>query len=787
MLSALDRKLVRDLAHLRGQLAAVALVVACGIAVLVMMRNNHASLLASRDAYYGRYDFADVFASLVRAPAGLVARLAEIPGVARVDARVSAEVTLDVPGLEEPATGRVLSLPRGRDALNRVHVRRGRLPEPGARDEVLVSEAFADANRLSLGATLGAVLDGRWRPLRVVGVGLSPEFIYALGAGSLFPDDRRYGILWMDEEPLAAAFDLDGAFNDVALALAPGASPPAVIAALDRLLEPYGGLGAHDRERQLSHRFISDEIQGLRTNATIIPVVFLAIAAFLTHMVLNRLVALQRDQIAVLKAFGYGSGEVGWHFVKLGLAAVVAGGALGALLGWWSGKALATYYTVFFHFPALEYVAPPAVLAVALLVSGGSAALGALAAARTAARLPPAEAMRPEPPARFRATVLERLGLQRAIPPAARIIVRNLERRPLQTTLSVLGISLAVAMLVVGYFAIDAVHHIGDLQFRTVQREDVTVGFEGPRSERARWALARVPGVLRVEPFRAVSARLVAGHRERDVGILGFDPDAELRVLVDREGRRVPLAPGGLVLTTALADLLGVRAGDTVRVEVLQETRPVRRVPVVQLVDELVGTAAYMQRGDLDVLVGGARAVSGAWLAVDEARAAEVYAALKRTPAVASVGVRAAMLRSFDETIAANLRVSIAVLVAFAAVIAFGVVYNAARIALSERGRELASLRVLGFTRHEVSVMLLGEQALLTLLALPVGCLLGYWLTALIVDAMSTELFRMPLVVSARTFAASVLWVVAAAVVSGVAVWRRVQRLDLIAVLKSRE
>lgn len=787
MLSALDRKLVRDLVHLRGQLVAVALVVACGIAVLVVMRNNHASLLASRDVYYARYDFADVFATLVRAPAGLARQVAEIPGVARVDARVSAEVTLDVPGLAEPATGRLLSLPRGPDALNRVHVRRGRLPEPGARDEVLVSEAFADANALPLGATIGAVLDGRWRPLRVVGVGLSPEFIYVLGGAALFPDDRRFGVLWMDAAALAAAFDLEGAFNDVVLALAPGASAPAVVAALDRLLAPYGGLGAHDRERQVSHRFISDEIEGLRSSSSLIPAIFLAIAAFLTHLVLNRLVALQRDQIAVLKAFGYGDGEVAAHFVKMGLVAVVAGGVLGTAVGWWTGRALATYYTKFFHFPALEYTAPPSVLGVALLVSGGAAALGALSAARTAARLPPAEAMRPEPPARFRATVFERLGFQRALPPAARIIVRNLERRPVQTGLSVLGIAFAVAMLVTGYFAIDAIGTISDLQFRTVQREDVTVGFEGPRPERARWALARIPGVVRVEPFRAVSARLVAGHRKRDVAVLGFDQDAELRVLMDRDGRRLPLAPGGLVLTTALAELLGVRAGDTVRVEVLQETRPVRQVPVVQLVDELIGTAAYMARDDLDLLMGGPRTISGAWLAVDEARADSVYAALKHTPVVGSVTVRSAMLRSFEETIATNMRVSTLVIVAFAAVIAFGVVYNAARIALSERGRELASLRVLGFTRHEVSVMLLGEQALLTLLALPVGCLLGYALTALVVRTSATELFRLPLVVSGRTFALSILWVSGAAVLSGLAVWRRVQRLDLIAVLKSRE
>lgn len=785
---ALDHKLLRDMMHLRSQLAAVALVVACGVAGMVMMRTNYDSLLLSRDSFYTRYRFADVFASLTRAPDALGRDIAAIPGVSEVQTRTVAEVTLDVPGLAEPASGRLISLPAaGPGGLNQVHVREGRLPVPGGRDEVLVSASFAQANGLHPGATLGAVLAGRWRRLRIVGLAISPEFVYVVGGSGLFPDDRRYGVLWMDGEQLAAAMDREHAFNDLTLALAPGARPEPVIAALDRLLEPYGGGGAYDRERQLSHRFLSDEIDQNRAGAILVPAIFLAIAAFLTHLVLGRLVTLQRDQIALLKAFGYSDGAVAGHFVLMALAAVVVGAALGTAVGLWAGHAIASYYTNFFQFPELTFVVPPAVMAAAVLVSALAATLGAAGAARGAARLPPAEAMGPQPPARFRATFIERLGLQRGLSPAARIVVRNLERRPVQTLLTVLGLAMAVAVVVVGYYAGDAVWYVADVQFRRVQREDVQVGLEGPRGQEVRHALARLPGVRRVEPFRAVRTRLHSGALDRQVAILGLETDGRLHALVDVDGHRVPLAPGGLVLASALADLLDVEVGDSVRVAVLEGERPVRDVPVVQTVDELVGTAAYMALPDLDRLAGGPRQFSGAFLSVDPAHADSLYARLKRMPAVNSVTVRASMLEAFNRTVAQNLRVSMGVLTAVAGVLAFGVVYNAARVSLSERGRELASLRVLGFTRREVGIMLLGEQALLTIVALPVGALLGRLLAAAVIAGSQTEFFRLPLVISRRTYASGAFWIVLAAFLSGVAVWRRVRRMDLIAVLKSRE
>jgi len=784
----LTRKLLRDLLHLRGQMVAIALVVACGVASIVTMRGMSDSLSASQEAYYRRYRFADVFAHVTRAPRSVADRIRAIPGVAATAPRVVADVMLDVPGLAEPATGRLVSVPVATgDMLNALHIRSGRPLEPGRRGEVLASEPFAEANHLKVGDRLGAVINGRREPLTVVGVALSPEYVYSAPASSIFPDNRRFGILWMSEDVVAPTLDLEGAFNDVTLRLEPGAPEADVIERVDHLLAPYGGLGAHGRADQFSHRFLTDEIAQHRVTGGLVGYIFLGIAAFLLNLVLSRLVGTQRDQVGVLKAFGYSHAAVATHFLLLGFAPVLVGAALGTGLGTWFGRLVADVFGQFYRFPMLEYVSQPSLYVIAFGVSALGAVVGALGAVRRVLALPAAEAMRAEAPPRFGRGLLERLGLGRAFSPPVRMMLRNLERRPLKATLTTFGISLAVAMLVIGRFGLDAVGFMSDAMFRVMQRQDATVVFTEPRPSRVRYDLLHVAGVQRVEPFRAVSVRLRSGYRAYRTAVLGLDSSEGLHRLLDADLRPVSLPSSGVLLTRRLGENLGVVPGDSVTVEVLEGSRPVRRVVVVGLVDELLGLSAYMNRSALDRMLQEGPAVSGAYLSVDGAMADQTYAQLKQTPAVAGVSVRRSVLRSFEETLAGSMNISTTVMIIFACVIAAAMVYNGSRIALSERARDLASLRVIGFSRIEVSRILLAEQALLTLLALPVGWLLGYGLCALMASALSTDLYRFPLIVSTRTYTFAALVVGGAALASALVVRQRVDRLDLVAVLKARE
>lgn len=787
-MKALNQKLLRDLFHLRGQMLAIILIVACGIAGMVTMMSAYDSLRLSQATYYDHYRFADVFAQLKRAPEAIAAQIEAIPGVQRVQTRVVMDVTLDIPGLLEPATGRLISIPEQRTPmLNDLYIRRGRYIESGRSEQVLISEAFANANQLQVGDTLGAVINGRWKRLTLAGIALSPEYVYEIRGSDLFPDNQRFGILWMSRETLGAAFDMDGAFNDVSLSLMPGANEAAVIFRLDQILEPYGGLGAYGRYNQLSHRFLSDEITQLRVTAVFIPSIFLAIAAFLLHIVLVRIISTQRDQIAVLKAFGYSNRAIGLHYFQLVLLVLLLGDGLGLAIGFWFGSTVTQHYTNFFHFPLLRYQAGLGLILISVLVSGGAAILGAFMAVRRAVQLPPAEAMRPEAPPQFRPTLVERWGLQRFFSPSIRIIVRNLERKPIQAGLSILGIALSVAILVLGRYFTDAMDYMIDVQFRQVQREDITLVFNESRPARTRYALNHLPGVMQAEVFRSVPARLRFEHRSYRTGLQGLEPTGNLRQLLDRHLRSVHLPPNGLVLTTKLAEILGIQPGDLLTVEILEGDRPTHQIPVIGTLDELLGVSAYMDIHALNQLMGEGQTISGAYLAVDDQAINTLYTQLKQTPAVASVAIRQATIDRFRQTIAGSLTVFTTVLVLFACIIAFGVVYNAARIALSERDRELATLRIIGFTRDEIAFILLGEQAFLTLVAIPVGCSLGFGLAALMVATYDSELYRLPLVLSSVTYAYAIGVIAIAALFSGYLIRRQLNHLDLIAVLKTRE
>ncbi|MFN8651380.1 MAG: FtsX-like permease family protein [Gemmatimonadales bacterium] len=787
-MSALARKGIRDVWHLRGQILSVAAVVACGIASMVTMRGMHDSLLASREAYYAEDRFADVFVHLRRAPDPLIAKFRAIPGVAQAETRVVTQVLVDVPGLNEPASGHLVSVPeRGRPLLNDVHLRSGRWVAPGRGDEIMVSEAFAQANHLQVGNALGALVNGRWREFRIVGIGLSPEFVYEVPAGAIFPDKRRFGVFWLNRAELGPALNMDGAFNDATFSLMPGADTAEVIARVDALLESYGGLGAFDREDQISHRFLSDEIRQHAVSGVVIGYIFLGVAAFLLNVVLARLVGMQRDQLAVLKAFGYRNHRIAYHYLAIGLVPVILGSVAGCALGAWSGAKVADVFAQFYRFPVLRHVITLRVLVTAVLVSVISAVIGTMGATRRAFRLPPAEAMRPEAPPAARRGLLDRLGLLAQAGPALRMVARSLARRPVRAGLSMIGIAVAVALLLVGRYFFDAVDYMANVSFRLAQRQDATVTFTEPRGARARFELGSVPGVLGVEPFRSVPARIHHGQYLYRIGLQGLPEDGTLRRLLDASLTRVAVPDGGVLLTQKLGEILHVRPGDTLTVEILEGRRPVRTVVVAGLVDELIGLGAYLRLPALNALMEEGPTISGALLSVDEAREAALYQRLKALPAVAGVSSRAATLESFNETLAGSMRISTRITLTFACIIAIAVIYNGMRVTLSERARELASLRVLGFTRGEVALVLFGEQGILTLVALPIGSAMGYLLCSLITRAYDTDTYRLPLVLSGRSFLFACGVVVVAALATTLLVRRRVNRLDLVGVLKTRE
>ncbi len=788
-MKALDRKRWRELWQMRGQALAIAMIIASGVATYIISLSTLDSLSLTQSNYYQQYRFADVFASLKRAPFALAERIAAVPGVRETEARVMAQINVEVAGFDDPVTGMLVSLPdEGEPVLNRLFMREGRTPSPDRPYEVVINEAFSEAQNLRPGDELVGIINGHRQKLDIVGVALSPEFIYQIRPGDIFPDYKRYAIMWMGYRGLSVAYDMDGAFNNVALALDPGAVPAAVIERLDDLLRIYGGQGAYPRKDQLSHRYITQEIKGLQAMAKIFPVIFLAFAAFLINFVTSRLIRTERDQIGVLKAFGYDNLTVGLHYVGLIVIIVLAGAIVGIGLGAWAGQALTGVYVEFYRFPELNYVLRPAVILTGVLVTLVAGVLGTLHAFRSAVRLSPAEAMRPDSPLVYRRSLFERLLGKAWLDQPSRMILRHIGRAPFKSALTALGVALSTGLVMSGSFQGDAMDYMMWSHFNLAAREDITVTFNELTGSEAVFELAALPGVERVEGMRAVPVRFRHGNRSYRTAIQGYGRDSELHRLVDTEQRPVTPPPEGLVLTRYLGEvILGVRPGDSVRVEVLTGRRPVLDIPVAALVEEYVGISGYMDLDGLNRLMRDGHVLTGGFLDIDENAETDIFGELMRRPRVSAIAMRAQSIASFYESFSETILVFTFVNTLLAATIAFGAVYNSARIALSERSRELASLRVLGFTRGEISYILIGELMLLVIIGVGAGFIVGREICRLFADAISSDIYRVPLVLEPSTYAFGASVVLASAIISSVMVKRRLDRLDLVEVLKTRE
>ena len=784
----LDLKLLRDLRALKSQVMAVALVMACGLAMMIMSRSLIRSLDTAREDYYGRHRFGHVFASLKRAPLGVAEQLANIPGVAAVEAGIARQVTLDLPSRSEPATGLIHSLPDRREArLGRLFVRAGRLPEADGRLEVVVSEAFADANGLKPGSRIAALMNGRRVELRVTGVVLSPDFVFEAPPGAALPDNRTFGVFWMRETELAEAFSLKGAFNTVSLALGPGAKEPAVIAELDRRLLPWGGLGAYGRAEHPSDKRVVDEINVLRGLSFGFPLVFLSVAAFMTHAVLSRQIALQREQIAILKAFGFGDRAVALHFVKFALVIVLLGTVLGARGGWVLGNKLVAMYHLFFRFPALVFLPAWGSVTAALAASAFAALVGALGAVRRVARLSPAEAMRPEPPEDFQPSPVERLGVVRRSGVSLRMALRGLTRRPWRAALTVGALALATGILVVPNAFRDGVAHVLDFQWDSIQRQTAIVAFNEPAAPSALADLKQLPGVAQAEPFRSVPVELRAGARSRRLSVQGLAEGGKLQRVIGPEGRAITLPKRGIVVSKVLGEGLGVGVGDEVVMRVLEGRQAELTVRVAGFSEDFAGVAAHADLESLNRMLGEGDRISGAFVAVGAASWPEFLRAVKETPAASRVVIKDAMRRSFRETTAQSIGLIQTIYLIFATTVAFGIVYNSARISLSERQRELATLRVLGFGRGEVAGVLVAELVLLAFAAVPLGLLIGSGFAKAILTTVNTETVRLPLVLTSFNYAYAALVVALATGASLRLACRRLDRLDLVGALKARD
>lgn len=788
MVTILNKKLFRDLINLKGQVLTIALVICSGMSVLISSVSTYQSLKHAQSKFYSDYHFADIFASLKLAPDYLATRISDIPGVSQVDTRIVKDVILDLPWLKEPSMGRFISLPdNGESILNKLYLKQGRWLEPTRKNEVLVNESFAQANRIKPGDYVVALLNGHRETLKVVGIVLSPEYVYAIRGEDLLPDNKHFGLFWMSRTALAAAFGMQQSFNDISLTLAPGASENLIRKTLEQIFYSYGLSVTYTRRDQISDRFVTNEIEQQRIIATYIPPIFLIVAAFLLNLVTGRLVNNQREQIAVLKAMGFNNTPIAIYYFKMVLVIVLLGATFGIVLGAWFGNLMTALYAEYFRFPEFKCYFSFLSAVISILVSFIAAGSGAMRAVYQIVKLAPAVAMRPPTPQTYKILQIEKFSFLANLSASAKMFYRYILRHLLRTIITSIGVALAMAIVILGLFWQDAIRFLINIQFLKSQQEDATVTFIQPLQNNVLIELKNLPGVINSEGYRVVPVKINSQHYTEQTSLFGIPEDATLKVLLDQNLKAIQIPAHALIISEGLAERLHAKIGDDIHIEILEGNRAKTVLNIQGIVKDYVGMFAYTNIIVVNKLLDEDKLINIAAITIDPKYIDLFYKEIKKIPKVSTITFKRSIIKTFEETFAKHILVFTSILASFAIVIAVSVVYNNARITLTERAWELATLRVLGFTNYEVSIILFYNIIFEMILAIPFGIIIGYGLAWSILQLMQTDWFKIPFVIEVSTYAISILVVLFSSLISFFIIQKQVKQFNLTSVLKVTE
>jgi len=792
-MNVLNKKLARTVRSTRGQFLAVAAVIMVGIAVYISMTTASENMTRAKELFYRENNFADYYFHVIKAPEAAARLVEAVPGVTKATGRIQKDVPV-IKADGERATARLTSYPLPMDTeVNRLHLLTGRLfekyPQSGG-IEILLDPQYAAANYLSPGDTLIVVAEGKQKFLTVTGTAASPEFVYPMkDAASMMPEPETFGIVMIPHNQAQQILDLSGQINQLVIKLAPGADEKKVAEQVKAILEPYGNLADYPRKQQMSDAILRMELEQLSTMAVFLPTIFLGIAALIQFVMLGRMVKAQRLQIGVMKALGYSNPSILLHYTGYALIAAVTGALLGSVLGVMLANLFSSAYAMFFNLPqaigSINFKAIAYGFALSVIVG----AIAGLTASRGVIGVNPAESMNPMPPKSSGRIFLERwTWLWHKLDTSWKMSLRTINRNRFRSAVTLTGVILAVAMLVVALFTRDIVDYMINQCYFEEQRYDYLLRFTTPVKETELFSIALLDGVIKTEPVFEIPVRIHFMGRVREDLVLGLPPGVSLKKLYSPAGKIQQIPDEGLLISETTAKKLHVKPGDKVTVETLLGLGPayLSDIKIAGVNQQLVGGCSAMSLAGANRLLQESGLVSGAMLKIDTGQAALLEKKLNEMTGIASILSRQKELDGFNKNLGYMIY-SVTIMISFAVVLGFAIVYNSSIMSFTERKRELASLRVIGFTTGEVSGLLLKENLAQTALGVILGLPCGRFLAHAYINAVSTDLYTFKAVVYPVTYALSALGGVFFIMIAYRLAVKGVKRLDLVEVLKTRD
>ncbi len=789
----LAKKLLNFIKHNKGQYAAATAVVVVGIMVYISLQTTYYNLSQSQSKFYRENNFADYYFQVVKAPEAVTKQISSIPGVKRVTGRIQKDVPIFKTN-QDRATARLVSytLPMD-DELNRITLEKGRsfaASQSGSSVEAVVDPKFGPANGISWGDTITVVVDGKERFVNIVGSANSPEFIYPMkDAADILPDPAKFGIFMLENRQAQQLLDMDGQINQVLIEFLPGSDQTRIVESVEDILKPYGMLTSYPRKYQLSHAVLQAKLDGIGSVALYIPAIFLLMAAVIQFIILRRMVKTQRTQIGVMKALGYNNSQIMMHYTLYALAVSSVGAVLGIALGNLMAGGISDLFSFYFNLPGGLKSFDLGTIINALTLSVGIGMVAGLTGSRGVLYIQPAEAMRPEPPRSSSRSWLEKWpALWGAFSPGWKMTLRNIGRNRGRFTVTVVGVMFAVSLLIIAFFYNDAVDYMMKKYFYQGETYDITVRFNSVVSEDELINISRLDGVRCVEAFMEVPVKIHFRGKGEDEILLAYPENMNMKKLQGENGQLIRVPGEGIIINQRTADKLGIIVGDQVEVETLMTTGPIHieTAYIAGVTQQLFGGGSYINLDQANRILGERHAATGAMIDVQADKIDEIQNQLDGMLGIASVLSRQKEIQIFQEEMSA-VTGAMSIIIFFAVVLGFAIIYNASVINFSERRRELTTLRVMGFTLHEISALMLKENILLMVGGIILGLPFGKLMVKSYVESAATEQFTLPVIIYPATYLFSAIGGIIFVMVAHYFAVRGIRELDLVATMKNTD
>ena len=787
-MNILFKNLLRDIKKSKGQFISILIIVVLGVTFYTAINSAFENLSNSSTKYYEDYRLADIWVDIYNAPIAIKEKLESIPNVKTATGRIIKDASINIS--EENATLRFITLPDiKRDIINDVVIKSGRYFSDSDSNQCLLDEDFFKANNLNLGEYIYPIINGNKVKLKVVGSVKSPEFVYILKDSSeMMADNKRFGIIYIKQSFGEAIFDLKGFINNIAIQISNGSDVKVIKDDVKKALKNYGVKSVIDREEQTSSKMISEEIKQLKSMGGTFPIIFFMVASVIIYIMMGRMVENQRTQIGVLKAVGFTNVQVLTYYMSYSAIIAFIGSFIGSIIGTYMGVGMTKLYNQYFNLPLGdvkiygEFVVPAFMLTLFFCLFAGYNSCKAIF------KIMPSEAMREKSPQSGKKIIVEKIDLiWRNISYLEKIIIRNLFRYKKRALLISIGVIFSSAILLVALSMSDSMNFMIKQQYGNIQDYDIKVKLSKLISVEELNNIKNITHVKELEPVLETGVEISNGWKSKNVGFTALVKDPQMYKVEDKNGNAISIPKNGILISEKLANTLGVKVNDSVNIKFYFPGKDKKEMVVKGIVVQYLGLSTYTSMDNLNGILGEGMIASSAVLKLDNINFEnEVKDKLRDMPNVTSVESKTDSLNALLKTMG-GMEASIGVYIILSGILLIAVLYNIATINIFERQRELATLKVLGFTNNEVKKLIFNENYIIVIFGMIIGLPFGKWLGAYLMASSSTDAYTIPYIIEIKTYIIAIILTLLFTAITNLTLMKKIKALDMIEVLKNKE